>query len=134
MTIWCILSFLRIKRDGYKNKVEGKINYKNVEKFKAYILLLELCSWCIIIPSFHFSWKNWKRRWFVLSDRCLYYFQHTAEKLPKGVVPLENVKVRLFNLYNIHYHWKILIIHNPKWGFSGMGGFWVSHTITKGLF
>ena len=24
------------------------------------------------------SWKSWKRRWFVLSDRCLYYFQHTA--------------------------------------------------------
>ena len=21
------------------------------------------------------SWKNWKRRWFVLNDRCLYYFQ-----------------------------------------------------------
>merc|ERR1712212_278482 len=40
------------------------------------------------------SWKNWKRRWFVLSDRCLYYFQHTAEKLPKGMIPLENVKVQ----------------------------------------
>ena len=30
------------------------------------------------------SWKSWKRRWFVLSDRCLYYFQHTAETVPKG--------------------------------------------------
>ena len=30
------------------------------------------------------SWKNWKRRWFVLSDGCLYYFQHTAENVPKG--------------------------------------------------
>jgi PH domain len=29
------------------------------------------------------SWKNWKRRWFVLTDRCLYYFQHTAENVPK---------------------------------------------------
>merc|ERR1712198_756561 len=38
--------------------------------------------------------KNWKRRWFVLSDRCLYYFQHTAEKLPKGMIPLENIKVQ----------------------------------------
>ena len=55
----------------------------------------------MIISSLRFSWKNWKRRWFVLSDRCLYYFQHTAEKLPKGVVPLENVKVRLFNVYTI---------------------------------
>ncbi len=40
------------------------------------------------------SWKTWKRRWFVLSDRCLYYFQHTAENVPKGIIPLENVRVR----------------------------------------
>ena len=38
-------------------------------------------------------WKNWKRRWFVLNNRCLYYFQHTAENSPKGIIPLENVKV-----------------------------------------
>ena len=40
------------------------------------------------------NWKNWKRRWFVLNDRCLYYFQHTAENSPKGIIPLEGVKVR----------------------------------------
>ena len=40
-------------------------------------------------------WKNWKRRWFVLNNRCLYYFQHTAENSPKGIIPLENVKVCL---------------------------------------
>merc|ERR1719410_2200554 len=40
------------------------------------------------------NWKNWKRRWFVLNDRCLYYFQHTAETAPKGIIPLEGVKVR----------------------------------------
>jgi len=40
------------------------------------------------------SWKSWKRRWFVLSDCCLYYFQHTAENVPKGIIPLENVAVR----------------------------------------
>jgi len=40
------------------------------------------------------SWKSWKRRWFVLNDRCLYYFQHTAETAPKGIIPLENVSVR----------------------------------------
>jgi len=40
------------------------------------------------------SWKSWKRRWFVLNDRCLYYFQHTAENVPKGIIPLENVRVR----------------------------------------
>jgi len=40
------------------------------------------------------SWKTWKRRWFVLNDRVLYYFQHTAENKPKGIIPLENVRVR----------------------------------------
>ena len=40
-----------------------------------------------------FRWKNWKRRWFVLNNRCLYYFQHTSENSPKGIIPLENVKV-----------------------------------------
>jgi len=40
------------------------------------------------------SWKTWKRRWFVLNDKCLYYFQHTAENVPKGIIPLENVRVR----------------------------------------
>ena len=44
---------------------------------------------------FYFRWKNWKRRWFVLNDRCLYYFQYSAENVPKGIVPLENVKVLL---------------------------------------
>jgi len=41
------------------------------------------------------SWKSWKRRWFVLSERCLFYFQHTAESVPKGIIPLENVAVRV---------------------------------------
>merc|ERR1711962_1282022 len=40
------------------------------------------------------SWKSWKRRWFVLNERVLYYFQHTAETSPKGIIPLENVRVR----------------------------------------
>lgn len=40
------------------------------------------------------SWKTWKRRWFVLNDKVIYYFQHTAETNPKGIIPLENVKVR----------------------------------------
>ena len=31
------------------------------------------------------QWKSWKRRWFVLNDGCLYYFQHTAENTPKGL-------------------------------------------------
>ncbi|EPB70173.1 PH domain protein [Ancylostoma ceylanicum] len=37
---------------------------------------------------------SWKRRWFVLSDSCLYYFDQTGEKEPRGIIPLQNVGVR----------------------------------------
>ena len=42
-------------------------------------------------------WKTWKRRWFVLNDRCLYYFVHSAHtrsNFPEGIIPLENIRVR----------------------------------------
>lgn len=34
--------------------------------------------------------KTWKRRWFVLANQCLYYFQFAADKEPKGIIPLES--------------------------------------------
>ncbi|KHJ86113.1 Sec7 domain protein, partial [Oesophagostomum dentatum] len=37
---------------------------------------------------------SWKRRWFVLSDSCLYYFDQSGEKEPRGIIPLQNVGVR----------------------------------------
>ncbi|KAH3758012.1 cytohesin 1 [Pelomyxa schiedti] len=37
--------------------------------------------------------KTWKKRWFVLSDNCLYYFKNPGDKEPCGIVPLENVEV-----------------------------------------
>ncbi|XP_028841288.1 cytohesin-3 isoform X2 [Denticeps clupeoides] len=37
--------------------------------------------------------KTWKRRWFILTDNCLYYFQYTTDKEPKGIIPLENLCV-----------------------------------------
>ncbi|ESO07780.1 hypothetical protein HELRODRAFT_76119, partial [Helobdella robusta] len=39
-------------------------------------------------------YKSWKRRWFILNDNCLYYFQYTTDKEPKGIIPLERVQVR----------------------------------------
>lgn len=59
-------------------------------------------------------YKNWKRRWFILNDKCLYYFEYTTDKEPRGtaiclifqtnfinfvflsigIIPLENVQVR----------------------------------------
>ncbi|XP_062874480.1 cytohesin-1-like [Trichomycterus rosablanca] len=38
--------------------------------------------------------KTWKRRWFILTNSCLYYFQYTTDKEPKGIIPLENLSVR----------------------------------------
>jgi cytohesin len=38
--------------------------------------------------------KPWNRRWFILNDRCLYYFEYTTDKEPRGIIPLENVEVR----------------------------------------
>ena len=42
-------------------------------------------------------YRNWKRRWFILNDKCLYYFEYTTDKEPRGIIPLENVKVREVN-------------------------------------
>lgn len=37
-------------------------------------------------------YKTWKRRWFILNDNCLYYFEFTTDKEPRGIIPLENIK------------------------------------------
>ena len=29
-------------------------------------------------------YKTWKRRWFILNDKCLYYFEYTTDKEPRG--------------------------------------------------
>ncbi|CAG00220.1 unnamed protein product, partial [Tetraodon nigroviridis] len=38
--------------------------------------------------------KTWKRRWFILTDNCLYYFEYTTDKEPRGIIPLENLSVK----------------------------------------
>ncbi|XP_077574761.1 cytohesin 4b isoform X2 [Stigmatopora nigra] len=38
--------------------------------------------------------KTWKRRWFILTDNCLYYFEFTTDKEPRGIIPLENLCVK----------------------------------------
>lgn len=39
-------------------------------------------------------YKSWKRRWFILKDKCLYYFEYTTDKEPRGIIPLEGLQVR----------------------------------------
>lgn len=39
-------------------------------------------------------YKTWKKRWFVLEENCLYYFEKPQDKEPKGIIPLENLQIR----------------------------------------
>lgn len=48
----------------------------------------------------NFRYKSWKRRWFILNDNCLYYFEYTTDKEPRGIIPLENISV-IFLFFNI---------------------------------
>ncbi|XP_060945968.1 cytohesin-3-like [Limanda limanda] len=38
--------------------------------------------------------KTWRRRWFILTDSCLYYFKYTTDTDPIGIIPLENLSIR----------------------------------------
>lgn len=38
--------------------------------------------------------KSWRKRWFILTDNCLYYFKSPSDKEPLGIIPLENLEVR----------------------------------------
>ncbi|XP_022054139.1 cytohesin-4-like [Acanthochromis polyacanthus] len=55
--------------------------------------------------------KTWKRRWFILTDSCLYYFEYTTDKDPIGIIPLENLCVRKLQDTSKPY---CLELYNPK--------------------
>nr|XP_020460498.1 cytohesin-3-like [Monopterus albus] len=55
--------------------------------------------------------KTWKRRWFILTDSCLYYFEYTTDKDPIGIIPLENLCVRKLEDTSKPY---CLELYNPK--------------------
>ncbi|XP_029584138.1 cytohesin-3-like isoform X1 [Salmo trutta] len=55
--------------------------------------------------------KTWKRRWFILTDSCLYYFEYTTDKDPIGIIPLENLCVREIEDSIKQY---CLEIYNPR--------------------
>lgn len=50
-------------------------------------------------------YKNWKRRWFILNDKCLYYFEYTTDKEPRGLYRqcrLVDILKLFFNSYFNH--------------------------------
>ncbi|KAF3846394.1 hypothetical protein F7725_003472 [Dissostichus mawsoni] len=49
--------------------------------------------------------KTWKRRWFILTDNCLYYFEYTTDKEPRGIIPLENLSIREVEEPGNLVHW-----------------------------
>lgn len=80
-------------------------------------------------------YKTWKRRWFILNDGCLYYFELTAvtklenacaskgdsksktkikDKEPRGIIPLENVNVREVDDKTKQYCFEIYSTTNDK--------------------
>ncbi|KAJ7989506.1 hypothetical protein DPEC_G00305250 [Dallia pectoralis] len=55
--------------------------------------------------------KSWRRRWFILTNSCLYYFVFTTDKDPIGIIPLENLSVREIPDSSKQY---CLEIYNPR--------------------
>ncbi|KAI6215449.1 hypothetical protein M3Y94_00386300 [Aphelenchoides besseyi] len=41
----------------------------------------------------HGNWA-WKKRWCVLMEHCLFYFENEDSNAPRGIIPLENLNVR----------------------------------------
>lgn len=55
---------------------------------------LRLANSLALTFDFIRRYKSWKRRWFILNDNCLYYFEYTTDKEPRGIIPLENISVK----------------------------------------
>lgn len=63
-------------------------------RYYTYIRLCNILQFCLIVKLLGGRYKSWKRRWFILNDNCLYYFEYTTDKEPRGIIPLENIEVR----------------------------------------
>jgi len=51
--------------------------------------------------------RGWKRRWVVLTEKTLYYFENPTDREPKGIIPLNNVQVRNIQDKNRNYCFEI---------------------------
>lgn len=76
--------YLKIVRNEIKMEIEGSV-FTNSEKK----------GWCTKQGG---RVKTWKKRWFVLKDNCLYYFKQQSDTNPCGIIPLENLLVKPFDI------------------------------------
>ncbi|XP_050586770.1 cytohesin-1 isoform X2 [Bombus affinis] len=67
---------------------------KNPSKCLYFSYIVSLCPSAALTETAGGRYKSWKRRWFILNDNCLYYFEYTTDKEPRGIIPLENIQVR----------------------------------------
>ena len=53
-------------------------------------MLLLVSMLCTLMPYTGGSYKNWKKRYFVLRDSTLQYYKKESEPSPKGIVDLSS--------------------------------------------
>eukprot|EP00744_Colponema_vietnamica_P018251 GILI01025750.1.p1 GENE.GILI01025750.1~~GILI01025750.1.p1 ORF type:complete len:398 (+),score=87.51 GILI01025750.1:134-1327(+) len=57
----------------------------------------DMRGWLLKASHSTLSLTSYKRRWFTLTGKCLYYFESPSDKAPRCILPLENLEVRLVN-------------------------------------
>ena len=81
--------YTRIKHDEIKMDIADMLE-SDVPAFMAPIMagyLFKLYH-VALVPM-------WKKRWFILNDGCLYYFNKPYETKPKCIMPLENIRIEV---------------------------------------
>ena len=81
--------YARIKQDEIKMDVTDMLE-SDVPAFMAPIMAgyLSKLYHVALVPM-------WKKRWFILNDGCLYYFNKPCETKPKCIMPLENIRIEI---------------------------------------
>nr|CAD2188883.1 unnamed protein product [Meloidogyne enterolobii] len=70
------------------HQIDNHLNYNSSRLFR----MAEKQGWLHKQGSNHWTWNQ---RWFVLSNKCLYYFEFPNSREPKGIIPLEGICVRM---------------------------------------
>ncbi|KAF7633207.1 hypothetical protein Mgra_00007398 [Meloidogyne graminicola] len=70
------------------NQNENHLNYNSSQIFR----MSEKQGWLYKQGNRHWTWNQ---RWFVLSNKCLYYFEFPNSQEPKGIISLQGLCVRM---------------------------------------